>query len=216
LNQKKTPFYSCLFTLSSHHPYTLPNDLKGKFTEGTLPIHKSIQYVDFALRHFFEQAAKTNWYKNTVFVLTADHSSENEKPYFQTSQGKFQIPFLVFKPGSKAAPHHISRCVSQLDVLPIALTELQIPDTCFGFGSYPNDSFAVQFQDGYFQLVQYPWVYQFDGKQALGLFNVSSDSLQVKNLVNTQLPEQNILDKKMKAVIQQYCNRLKNNQTRIH
>jgi hypothetical protein len=86
----------------------------------------------------------------------------------------------------------------------------------FGFGTFPEDSFAVQFQDGYFQMVQYPWVYQFDGKQAIGLFQVEKDSLQLQNLMAKNLPIQSQLDKKLKAVIQQYTYRLKNNQTHLN
>ncbi len=215
LGRKKKPFYSTLFTLSSHHPYTIPKAFEKKFTGGTLPIHKSIQYVDESLRLFFQQAAKQSWFNKTVFIITADHSSENETPYFQTAQGKFQIPLLVYQPN--AMKHQeITQTVSQLDILPLALSALNLSDSVFGFGTFPEDSFAVQFQDGYFQMVQYPWVYQFDGKQAIGLFQVEKDSLQLQNLMAKNLPIQSQLDKKLKAVIQQYTYRLKNNQTHLN
>ncbi len=215
LGKKRRPFFSTLFTLSSHHPYTIPKAFEGKFTGGTLPIHKTIQYVDESLRQFFEQASKQAWFNETVFIITADHSSENEKLYYQTAQGKFQIPLLVYQPNTNKQLA-ITQTVSQLDILPLAMSALNLSDSVFGFGAFPEDSFAVQFQDGYFQMVQYPWVYQFDGKQAIGLFQIENDSLLLQNLIPKNLPIQEQLEKKLKAVIQQYTYRLKNNQTHLN
>src|SRR5690606_12595848 len=50
LNAMARPFFTTIFTLSSHNPYKIPEEYKDTFPEGTLPIHKSIRYSDFALQ----------------------------------------------------------------------------------------------------------------------------------------------------------------------
>ncbi len=77
LTKEKKPFVGCIFTLSSHHPYPIPAQYKGKFPKGTAEIHESLGYTDLALKQFFETAAKHPWYKNTLFVITADHTQFN-------------------------------------------------------------------------------------------------------------------------------------------
>jgi len=58
LDQEKKPFATCFFSLSSHHPYTLPEKHKGRFKGNSLAIGASIQYADYALVQFFETAKK--------------------------------------------------------------------------------------------------------------------------------------------------------------
>ncbi|MDN3671459.1 LTA synthase family protein [Flavobacterium branchiarum] len=58
LTSFKQPFFSSLFTISSHNPYIIPEKYKGKFPKGTTVIQESIAYTDFALRKFFNTAKK--------------------------------------------------------------------------------------------------------------------------------------------------------------
>ncbi|MDG1850236.1 MAG: LTA synthase family protein [Flavobacteriales bacterium] len=53
LDRKKEPFFSTIFSLSSHHPYSIPDEHLGKFPKGEIPIHETIGYTDYALRRFF-------------------------------------------------------------------------------------------------------------------------------------------------------------------
>lgn len=55
-------------------------------------------FMDYALKNFFETAKKQPWYNNTIFIFTADHSSENTQLYYQTTQGKYAIPLLHLMP----------------------------------------------------------------------------------------------------------------------
>ena len=64
----KQPFFTTVFTLSSHNPYTIPEKYKGKFPKGNDKISESIGYADFALKKFFKFAKKQPWYNNTIFV----------------------------------------------------------------------------------------------------------------------------------------------------
>jgi phosphoglycerol transferase MdoB-like AlkP superfamily enzyme len=64
LNKVNSPFAATIFTLSSHHPYKIPEKYIGKFPEGTLPIHAAVRYADFALEKFFNAASSAPWFKD--------------------------------------------------------------------------------------------------------------------------------------------------------
>jgi phosphoglycerol transferase MdoB-like AlkP superfamily enzyme len=219
LSKKKTPFFSTIFTLSSHHPYPLTEEDRSKFAKGTLPIHASIGYVDDALREFFAYAKNQDWYSNTTFILTADHSAENETSYYQSSQGKFEIPLLVFHPRNPMGIRN-ETTVSQIDILPIALEEANFHQAYFSFGTYNASSakmhLALQYHDNYFQAINWPYVYQFDGKKPFGFYNLRSDSLMKNNLIKLEeTKKQKEMDRQLKAIIQTYSSRVRKNQTSI-
>lgn len=58
LNNEKQPFFTVIYTLSSHHPYKVPDKYKNILPKGEHEILQSIAYTDLALRRFFEQAKK--------------------------------------------------------------------------------------------------------------------------------------------------------------
>ena len=98
MDQLKPPFLAGVFTLSSHYPYKIPKVHKDKFPKGTLPIHESIGYADHALKEFFKVAATKEWFENTIFILTGDHTSESEDPSFQDLLGLFRVPIIWWSP----------------------------------------------------------------------------------------------------------------------
>lgn len=214
LNKMNEPFFSGIFTLSSHHPYPIPEDLKSQFKEGTLPIHKSISYVDYSLKMFFEKVKQESWFKNSVFIIVADHAAENETVYYQTNQGKFEIPLIIYNP-EKPFFNQIDKTVSQNDVMSLALECSSFKGNIFGFGTYPEDSFAVQFHDGYYQMIQYPYVLHFDGNEVLAFYDLSNDLFMNNNLKNSSEIKGRMLNK-LKAYLQQYSNCLIRNKTHIY
>lgn len=101
LKNTKEPFLAGFFSLSSHHPYTIPMEFKGKFPKGNLEIHESIGYADDSLRKFFERAKSEKWYSNTLFIITGDHTSKLESKKFENQVGRFRVPLLLFSPGEE-------------------------------------------------------------------------------------------------------------------
>jgi phosphoglycerol transferase MdoB-like AlkP superfamily enzyme len=99
MNRFQEPFMNAIFTLSSHHPYPIPEKYKNKFPKGTNEIHESIAYADFALSQFFESAKNEVWYNNTIFVITADHTSISNSSYYQKSIGNHAVPIVFYSPG---------------------------------------------------------------------------------------------------------------------
>jgi phosphoglycerol transferase MdoB-like AlkP superfamily enzyme len=220
LTLKHQPFFSTVFTLSSHHPYNIPDNRKSLFADGTLPIHKSIRYADYSLKQFFETAQKMQWYKNTVFIITADHSAENEKPYYQTSQGKYEIPLIVFSPSSnKNLNTENPNTTQQLDILPLIANICNLPTRYFSFGnsSTTQNAFAMQYFGNIYQLIQWPYVYQFNGETGIGFYDLKKDSLMNTNIIHDKSTKEvaRKMDSLVKSVIQQYNHALITNNTAI-
>jgi hypothetical protein len=114
-----TPFFSGIFSLSSHHPYAIPVDFPS--IKGQLPIHNSIHYTDHALRLFFIEAAKQPYFNRTMFMIVADHASHSKEDYFYTPQGKMEILCMLFDPSGTIGPGINFKTVQQVDILPTLL-----------------------------------------------------------------------------------------------
>ncbi|MEM9023750.1 MAG: sulfatase-like hydrolase/transferase, partial [Bacteroidota bacterium] len=98
MDATETPFFTTFFSLSSHHPFTIPEEHRGKFAEGPLPILKTVRYADYSLREFFRTARTQSWYANTLFVITADHTAEPIYPHYNTAVGNYAVPLIFFTP----------------------------------------------------------------------------------------------------------------------
>ncbi|HRO67247.1 MAG TPA: LTA synthase family protein [Pseudobdellovibrionaceae bacterium] len=118
----QTPFFASFFSLSSHNPYLIPDGVRDRFPEGPLPILKTIAYTDDALREFFAEAEKSPWFRNTLFVITADHTFMPYLPQFDHEIGRYLVPILFYHPTMKW-PETIDRdqIVQQIDILPSIL-----------------------------------------------------------------------------------------------
>ena len=137
----KKPFFSTIFSISSHNPYTIPEKYNGKFPKGRTKIDESVAYADYALKLFFESAKRQDWYNNTLFVLTADHtSSEQIESKFKTNVGKFRIPILFFNRGDKTFGGISFRNMQQIDIAPSIIDLLNIKTKMVTFGkSYKSE-----------------------------------------------------------------------------
>ena len=121
------PFFHQWMTVSNHRPFTYPEgriDIPGtaKSREG------GVKYTDYSIRKFFEMAKKQSWYKNTVFVIVADHcassAGKTELPI-----DKYRIPGIIFSEGF-IKPQKFTQTMSQIDVMP----------TLFGLLHFKYDS----------------------------------------------------------------------------
>ncbi len=186
LNTFKQPFFITEFTLSSHHPYQLPIKYKGRFPEGTLPIHRVIAYSDYALKRFFETAQKQPWYKNTLFVLVADHTSISEKPFFQNPLGTFEITMAYFAPGDLLLYGKKNIVTQQIDIMPSILNYLHYPKPFFAFGKSIFDKksshFAVTYLNNLYEMTTPNQFLLFDGDNIKGVYKLPEDSLLQHNL----------------------------------
>lgn len=212
MNEFKEPFYTNFFSVSSHHPYNLPDEFKGKFEEGDLTIYKCIEYTDYALKQFFKTASTMPWYKNTLFVITADHASAQISiPEYNTPWGYFSIPIFFFKPGSDWQSFK-PEIIQQIDIMPTLLGELHYdkPYVAFGRDIFRDKTrpFAFNYLDNTYQAFRGDYLLQFDGKKTLGLYDFKQDKLMKINLKDQLADTVSSMELQLKAFIQQYNNRM--------
>ncbi len=211
LNQMQEPFFSVFFSLSAHHPYTIPDIHQGRFAKGKLQIQEAIMYSDYALKRFFETVRTLDWYQNTLFVITADHTSEASLPEYKTRVGLYRIPIIFFSP-SGIPGIETAITPGQVDIMPSVLSLLDYDAPFVAFGNNIFDSsrptFAVMYINGVFQMVQNDFLIEFDGYKTLALYNFADDPMLRQNLVNQGITKKNEMEKLIKAYIQQYFNRL--------
>ena len=126
------PFHYFVMTTSNHRPYTFPEgkiDLPSK-TSGRAG---AVKYTDFAIGQFIREAAKKPWFKNTVFVIVADHCASSAGKTELPVQN-YHIPLIIYAPGGHIAPGHIKTLTSQVDYAPtlLGLLNWSYPSRFFG------------------------------------------------------------------------------------
>ncbi|KQC02327.1 LTA synthase family protein [Pedobacter sp. Hv1] len=211
INTFKQPFFSAFFSVSSHHPFKVPEKYIGKFPKGPLPVQEPMGYTDMSIRKFFATASKMPWYKNTLFVLVADHATVSYLPEYQTTPGSFSIPILFYYPGGELKGR-TDKLIQQMDIMPTVLNYLNYPKPYFAFGfdalNPTNTNFVVNNNDGSFSFYLGDYLLINDGQKSTALFDLKTDRLTKNNIID-KLPEvQQNMEQHLKAFIQQYNNRM--------
>ncbi|MBT1704473.1 sulfatase-like hydrolase/transferase [Fulvivirgaceae bacterium PWU20] len=212
LNEFPQPFMSSFFSVSSHHPFKIPDVYKDKFKEGRVPISKCIEYTDYSLKQFFAKASKMPWYQNTLFVITADHTSSNAIfDDHRTAWGFFSVPVIFFTPDQSLSGRK-QEIIQQIDIMPSVLGHLHYDKPYFAYGrnvfNEEVEPFAFNYKDNIYQLFERDFLLIFDGKQSLGLYNFKQDKMITNNLLKQYPDVVQRMEVKMKAFIQQYNNRM--------
>ena len=218
INTFKQPFFSTIFSVSSHHPFKLPEQYKGKFRKGPLPVMECISYTDMALRKFFEKASQTDWFKNTVFVISADHATESYHPEYKNEWGDVAIPIVLYSPGDSSFHGLDSGIIQQTDIIPSLLSYMNYdkPFLAFGENVFNKNriNFSVSYTGGY-RWIEDDYLLFFDGIKTRSLYNYKKDRLFKENLVDRNPEIVAKLERNLKAFIQQYNNRLIRNQLTV-
>jgi phosphoglycerol transferase MdoB-like AlkP superfamily enzyme len=219
LNNTPQPFLSAVFTLSSHHPYKVPDKYKNRFRKGPLEIQETIMYTDFALQQFFEKASTMPWFQNTIFVITADHTSEAWQAFFQNRVGQYAIPIMFYEPDNETGKH-VQIIAQQTDIMPTLLDMLHYTKPFIAFGGSllreNEPRFNLSFLNGNYQLIQDGYAWQTDHSISNALYNFENDSSLSTNVFSTQKNTASEKDKLLKAVIQQYNNRMIENKLSLY
>ena len=213
MNEMKQPFMTTVFTVSSHTPYIIPEKYKDVYPEEGLIMHKCIRYTDMAIGKFFESARKQPWFKNTIFVLTSDHTNLSDHAQYQTDIGGFCSPIIIYDPSGKIEPGMRDGIAQQIDILPTVLSILGYDKPFLSFGcdlmSTPmEETYAVNYLNGIYQYVKYGHVLQFDGKQTKAVYAL--DDLLMKHNLKGKVKQQAKMEREVKAIIQQYMYRMVN------
>ncbi len=213
INGFKQPFVAAFFSLSSHHPYHVPARYVNIFRTGKLPIQQSVMYADYSLGEFFHTAQHMPWFNNTLFVITADHTSEGYYPYYQSDVGQYAIPLLFFKPGDQL--HGKPQITAQqTDVMPTVLNYLGYDKDYLAFGADLMDStsaeqhFSIHYISGIYGFMKDGYYLESNGIRSTALFNLVADPLQTSNLIGKDKEMKARMENFLNAYLQQYNNRL--------
>ena len=212
MSEMKEPFMTAVFTASSHHPYEIPEKYKDVYPEEGIIMHKCIRYTDMAIGKFFETASKQPWFNNTIFVMTSDHTNMSDHDYYQTDLGGFCSPIIIYEPGNPdCQPEMQDKIAQQIDILPTVMGMLHYPKPYFGFGidvlnTSAEDTWAVNYLNGIYQYVKHGHVLQFDGQQTKAVYALTDSLMQ--HDVKGKVPQQQQMERELKAIIQQYMERM--------
>jgi phosphoglycerol transferase MdoB-like AlkP superfamily enzyme len=216
MTEMKEPFMTALFTLSSHHPFRVPDAYKDQFPEEDpeMPIYPVIRYTDMALQHFFASARKQSWFNNTIFVITSDHTNMTRLPEYKTDLGGFCSPVIFYDPSGEMGSGMVDAIAQQTDIMPTILEHLGYDEPYLSFGidllNTPADkTWAVNYLNGIYQYVKYGYVIQFDGRETRAIYALD-DRLMKNNLVG-KVSVQKQMERELKAIIQQYMERMTEN-----
>ncbi|MDF2932859.1 MAG: alkaline phosphatase family protein [Chryseobacterium sp.] len=106
------PFFQFVMTTSNHKPYTFPS---GKIDLPQGDRNAAVKYTDYALGKFITNAKTKTWFKNTVFVIVADHCASSAGKW-EINIAKHHIPAIIYNLNQQ--PEKINRLTSQIDLMP--------------------------------------------------------------------------------------------------
>jgi len=216
----KQPFFNAIFTLSSHHPYAIPEKYKNKFPKGSSVIHESIGYADYALKRFFDAAKKEQWFNNTLFILTADHTSISKQYYYQKSLGSYAVPIIFYQAQDSSLVGESSKLMQHINIMPSILDYLHYNKAFYAIGNsvfdHSESSFIINHINGRYYFTNHNIYSIFFDNSTKAIYQFKKDSLLQHNLIKndsilnrynrTSLPL-------FKAILQTYNNDLIHNRT---
>ena len=154
LKQMQQPFFTTIFTLSSHEPFEVPVEtvIEGEDEESLFL--NSLHYTDGAISDFLERIKKEPWYENTLVIIVADHGHRMPQSSKNHQREKFHIPMLWVGGALAVSDSVIATYSSQADLASTLLNQVDIPANdffwsrnIFSEGYRPFAQFA--FNDGY-------------------------------------------------------------------
>ncbi|MCB0349324.1 MAG: sulfatase-like hydrolase/transferase [Bdellovibrionales bacterium] len=207
----KKPFFSMVFTLSSHQPYPIPEQYKNKFKKGPTALHESIGYTDYALEQFFNEAKKHDWYKDTLFIITGDHTQMSPSVDYATMLGRYMVPLLIYHPSQKLSAN-TNKVVQHSDILPTILDYLNVPQpqtTLFGRSIWQNDDGTAIFQNnGIYHLVKKSYALEYDSNKNTYDYYTYTDPNKITKAENLSKVTKDELKNELTAFIQYFNNGL--------
>ena len=117
------PFFSLVFSTSNHTPYEFPDGRIKLYDKNKNTRNNAVKYADYSIGYFFNLAKKSNYYKNTIFVIVADHDTRTYGKMIVPIR-KFHIPAIIIGPNVPKETYN--KICSQIDIPPTALDYMGI------------------------------------------------------------------------------------------
>lgn len=133
------PFFQFLMTTSNHRPFTFPEG-RIDLPSGSSKRAGGVKYTDHAIGRFLREAELRPWFKNTIFVIVADHCASSAGRA-ELEIHNHHIPLIVYAPGGQVAPGAVKALCSQVDYAPtlLALLNWSYPSRFFGENALAGD-----------------------------------------------------------------------------
>ncbi len=123
------PFFTTLLTVSNHPPFIIPSWFHPKTKD---PETQIVEYADWCIGDFINKAKKQPWYKNTIFVILADHGKIVGNVDAELPQSYNHIPLIIF--GEDVPQQIYGGLATQVDVMPTLLGLMNMSYEYNGFG----------------------------------------------------------------------------------
>ena len=208
LDGEEQPFFAIIQTSGNHKPYTIPEDSAGfvprkisdseaeKYGFRNAAAYNSYRFMDHSIRVFMEQAAKSPWFDNTLFVFIGDHGLVRNAPHMFPGEEKllltrYHVPLLFYAP-RLIRPGVRSVVASEVDLLP-TIAGLTLD-------SYLNTAFGRDLLDPRFDGRRYAFTIRHQYGPEIGLIGTDyvyrrrvDGSEQTLNAIFAERPEKNLL-----------------------
>ncbi len=217
MTEMKAPFFTTIFSLSSHPPYAIPKKYKNKFVGGKTPMHNSVKYTDYALQQFFAYAKTQPWYNNTLFIITADHTPASGTAEYFMDMGNMHIPLVFFHPTDTTFKGVNEKVVAQIDIMPTILDIIGYDKAFYAYGHsiFSEECFSPSYVNNKYLMFGKNHLLTFLNDKALGLYDLQ-DKLLDPNRLGQRIEIAKSLEIMLKAYIQTYHKDLINNSMTVN
>lgn len=187
------PFFTLAFTSSNHAPFEFPDGRIDLYEEPKATDNNAVKYADYAMGEFFKKAKASAYWKDTVFLVVADHDIRVRGDTLVPIE-RFHIPGLIL--GADIRPKTITAIASQID-LPVTVLSLMginapHPMTGQDLSNIPADYLGrAMMQYNY----NFAWMQQTADANSVVVFREDKPAafgvydMQNKHLIETTMPE---------------------------
>ncbi|MDE6139998.1 MAG: LTA synthase family protein [Alistipes sp.] len=208
MGQMQEPFFASIFTLTSHHPFNVPDKYRDLLPDGTTRNHKPVAYTDMSIRRFFERFSGEEWFGRTIFVFVADHVSSEKfsERTLHMPEANRVVGFIHVPDGTLQMRY--DSVVSQIDLAPTLLGLLGNDRPYFAIG---RDIFNEPWRKPLvliwsmfnYEIIIDDYIIEFDSHDVKGIYRFD-DYLRLDNLRDSAAEEVEWAVNQAKATIQQY------------
>ena len=190
LDRESAPFFSTVFTLSTHSPFDMPmEEEKIKWGGHVREYLNSAWYTDNSLYNYVMKAKRSKWYNNTLFIIVADHSHHSYKNNDFFRKDYHHIPLLLY--GNVIKPEYRGlqwdKLGTQVDIAKTLLNQMDISSDEFHWGKDLLNPHAPEFANIAFE-EGIGWV----RPNADFFYHMKLDHFYYKNIPDS-IPEQNVI-----------------------